>query len=66
MKWIKKRFAETGRFGKRGLIYASISLAGIVYELFIARVYQPFALILWLFIFGIGAYLIFFMKDTTR
>lgn len=63
---LKKRFQDSCRFGKRGVAYIIISTVGIGIEL--ARFYlqRPFALVMWLIIFGLGIFLLFFRIDQQK
>jgi len=63
---IKDRWTQAGRFGKRGVIYVAISLAGLLYELVWDDPVKWFAVIMWLIILSLGIYLLLFMKDAPQ
>ncbi|OPZ66967.1 MAG: hypothetical protein BWY83_02741 [bacterium ADurb.Bin478] len=60
-----ERPARLGRYAKRGVIYAAISAAGLLYEFFWDRPVKWFAVALWFLILGLGVYLLLFKKDHT-
>ncbi len=58
-----ERPARLGRYAKRGVIYAAVSTAGLLYEFFWDRPIKWLAVALWFLILGLGVYLLLFKKD---
>ncbi len=48
------KFREADAYRKRGIIYISISLLGMGYELIFVNPFRPTVLILWASVIGIG------------
>jgi hypothetical protein len=62
--FLKHKWTQAGPFVKRGFLYATISLAGLVYELVWDNEVKWFAVIMWMIILGIGIYLLWFRRDS--
>ncbi|HPN34482.1 MAG TPA: hypothetical protein PK843_08210 [bacterium] len=58
-----ERPARLGGYAKRGVIYAAVSTAGLLYEFFWDRPIKWFAVAVWFLILGLGVYLLLFKKD---
>ncbi|NLP12440.1 hypothetical protein GX408_18720 [bacterium] len=58
-----KQPVRLGRYAKRGVIYAAVSTAGLLYEFLGDRPIKWFAVALWFLILGLGVYLVLFKKD---
>jgi hypothetical protein len=52
----KQRFKNLGRFGKRGLVYTIVGVAGLITLYMRTGTQQPFGLLIWVLIIGIGLY----------
>ncbi|MBN2356002.1 hypothetical protein JXO59_07805 [candidate division KSB1 bacterium] len=63
---VKKRYFDAGRYGKRGIIYIVISIAGAIIEIIRFDFQRPFALVMWAIIFLIGLMIFLFMTDARR
>lgn len=58
-----KKFKAADAFRKRGIIYCSIAIAGILYEVIFVTPVRSIVLILWAGIFGVGLMVIFSLKE---
>ncbi len=56
---LRERFGKLGPFGKRGLIYTLVGLAGLIAQLVLFGTRQPFGILVWALIIGIGLYYFF-------
>ncbi|HNW58793.1 MAG TPA: hypothetical protein PKI62_03860 [bacterium] len=58
-KTLKEWFEALGPFGKRGIIYTLAGLAGLIAHMVRGGMQQPFGIVIWLLITGIGLYYLF-------
>jgi hypothetical protein len=63
---LKDKWVQAGPLAKRGILYTTISLAGLMYELVWDKPVKWFAIIIWMIILGIGVYLLLFMSDRQK
>ncbi len=56
------KFRGTDAYRKRGIIYISISLLGMAYELIFVKPIRPTVLILWASVVGIGLIVMITLK----
>lgn len=60
---LKEWYRARGRFGKRGLLYTLVGVAGLTAQLMRAGWQQPFGVIIWILIIGIGLHFLFIMDS---
>ncbi|HOZ20288.1 MAG TPA: hypothetical protein PLO28_00810 [bacterium] len=58
---IRTRLKKMNPFSKRGLIYTLVGVIGLVAELVRHGTRQPFGLLVWALIIGIGLYYLFIL-----
>lgn len=66
LAFLKYKWTQSGPLTKRGVLYTAVSLAGLMYELVWDRPVKWFAVIMWMIILGIGAYLLTMMRDSQK
>jgi len=60
---LKQRIANTDRFTWRGIIYASLAVIGLIFEIFILKQFRPFLLFGYGVIIFIGLICIIVLKE---
>ncbi|HOT95799.1 MAG TPA: hypothetical protein PLN61_06725 [bacterium] len=58
---LKEWYNALGRLGKRGLLYTLAGVAGLTAYLIRVGWQQPFGVVIWILIIGIGLYFLFFL-----
>ena len=59
-----EKMSKMNAFTKRGVIYISISLAGLLYEFIFMRPLRPVSILLWLGVAGLAVLVIVSFRDT--